>query len=456
MNLFQNFAKTIFKTALDSISKELSPKKGSDKPNSNDLDQNADEQALSNNEPNESDENNENNENSNSVELTSDDFSSNSHSFSLDVEIVSENTFLPGTSCLPGTSFIKTWVVCNTGTHSWPEGIKIVVFGQEVNFSCPEHVLVDSPLGPGENKEISLYLVAPKTPGHYVEKFSFATSSGQLFGPFFSVDINVTDEENFDWDLLFAESLSLNTMPPSDEKKEKEQHLPLTEGSTSCIDKDYNYEEKSNSLNLANSSEGNKYENDPTFTWRISTGSSKLGSANWNATDGNILLSLSPKPDENKIILNSWTKEGWGAEESFFFNNIPGPLELIVKMNKQGFEIYIPEDLNVKYFFSNRFPSSDFKNVSNCYHGTKADWIVERKLVADDHRNSEINDEINHLMSIWKAELKILSEIGFKDPSLILPELISIMKTPSSGNLNSSPDFNGIENVISRLLSMNK
>ena len=313
------------------------------------------------------------------------------------------------------------------------------------------------PLGAGETKEISLYLVAPKTPGHYVEKFSFAMSSGQLFGPYFSVDINVTDEENFDWDLLFAESLNLNTMPSSDEKKEKE-HPPMTKGSTSCNDKDYINEGKSNSLSLANSSDDNKYENDPSFTWRISTGSSKLGSANWNTTDGNILLSLSPKPDENKITLNSWTKEGWGTEESFYFNNIPGPLELIVKMNKQGFEIIIPDYPNVKHFFGNRLSSSDFKNVSNCYHGTKADWIVERKLVADDQQKSEMNDEINRLVNIWKAELKILSEIGFSDPSLILPELMSIMKTPSSGNsdLNSSPDFNGLENVISRLLSMNK
>jgi hypothetical protein len=247
-------------------------------------------------------------------------------------------------------------------------------------------------------------------------------------------------------------------MPSSDEKKEKE-HPPMTKGSTSCNDKDYNNEEKSNSLILANASDYNKYENDPTFTWRISTGSSKLGSANWNATDGNILLSLSPKPDENKIILNSWTKEeGWGPEESFYFNNIPGPLELIVKMNKQGFEIYIPEYPNVKHFFGNRLSSSDFKNVSNCYHGTKADWIVERKLAADDQQKAEMNHEINHLVNIWKAELKILSEIGFSDPSLILPELMSIMKTPSSGNsdLNSSPDLNGLENVISRLLSMNK
>lgn len=79
---------------------------------------------------------------------------------------VSHVTIPDDTQCVPGQEFIKSWRLRNTGPCRWPEGTRLIHVGGAL-FRGECEVLVPS-LEPNEETEVSVSLLAPEAPGHYV------------------------------------------------------------------------------------------------------------------------------------------------------------------------------------------------------------------------------------------------------------------------------------------------
>ncbi len=102
-------------------------------------------------------------------------------------------TIPDGTVMKPGTDFIKTWAVRNTGTCTWDEGYEFVFIGGDtaidpVNFKFSKSR--DFVAG-GEGINISIPLTAPKAPGKYTGTWRMRNDHGYYFGSIFSVYFEV-------------------------------------------------------------------------------------------------------------------------------------------------------------------------------------------------------------------------------------------------------------------------
>lgn len=100
--------------------------------------------------------------------------SCNSMAFVADVN-VSDNT--PMT---PGQAFTKTWRVKNNGSCVWEAGFKFNFVGGDAMGSSA--LVLDKPVSPGENVELSVAMVAPSTAGTIRSNWRMSTAAGAFFG----------------------------------------------------------------------------------------------------------------------------------------------------------------------------------------------------------------------------------------------------------------------------------
>lgn len=80
----------------------------------------------------------------------------------------------------PGGAFIKTWRLQNIGTCSW-KGYVVAYFSGEL-MGAPSSVSLPQEVAPGHTVDISVDMVAPKTPGIYQSNWKLRTDSGAWFG----------------------------------------------------------------------------------------------------------------------------------------------------------------------------------------------------------------------------------------------------------------------------------
>jgi Ig-like domain from next to BRCA1 gene len=102
---------------------------------------------------------------------------------------------------------VKTWALRNSGTEPWPENVELQVCGTNYFFSNGGKSFANFNLEPDAVRELSISLIAPKTPGMYAEHFALRNcATGQAFGPYLRVEIVVTDTDD-DWDDLAVPDL---------------------------------------------------------------------------------------------------------------------------------------------------------------------------------------------------------------------------------------------------------
>ncbi|MCS7286468.1 MAG: NBR1-Ig-like domain-containing protein [Anaerolineae bacterium] len=106
-----------------------------------------------------------------------------------DARWVADVTVPDGAVFAPGTPFIKTWRVRNTGTCAWEPGTQLVfVSGDPMGGPG----MVNAPaLPPGAQTDVSVSLIAPSTPGTYQGNYQFRAPDGTHFGPLIRVKIVV-------------------------------------------------------------------------------------------------------------------------------------------------------------------------------------------------------------------------------------------------------------------------
>jgi hypothetical protein len=94
--------------------------------------------------------------------------------------LVKDVTIPDNTPMLPGQTFIKTWLVRNTGTCNWDTGFKFVfTIGDSMGGTA---LVLDSPVSPGAEKEISIAMTAPSKIGPVRGHWRMSTANGTLFG----------------------------------------------------------------------------------------------------------------------------------------------------------------------------------------------------------------------------------------------------------------------------------
>ena len=95
-------------------------------------------------------------------------------------EFVADVTIPDNTVLAPGTAFVKTWRVKNTGTCTWDNTYQWL-FTDGNQFSGPAAIPI-SFVAPGATIEISINLVAPTAPGSYSGRWRLKSSNNIIFG----------------------------------------------------------------------------------------------------------------------------------------------------------------------------------------------------------------------------------------------------------------------------------
>lgn len=98
-----------------------------------------------------------------------------------------------GTVLQPGQPFPKGWIVQNTGTCDWIIGYRLARVGGNTDFGGATWVIrfPNQVVAAGATAEISLNLVAPKTPGMYEAHYQLYTHLGIPFGTYLTVAVEV-------------------------------------------------------------------------------------------------------------------------------------------------------------------------------------------------------------------------------------------------------------------------
>lgn len=102
---------------------------------------------------------------------------------------INDVTIPDGTVVAPGSSFVKTWAIQNSGTCNWGGGYNAVLVGGEP-FGSGAPIPV-SPANPGDVINVSANLIAPTTPGAHNSVWQLQASNGVTFGTKFDVVINI-------------------------------------------------------------------------------------------------------------------------------------------------------------------------------------------------------------------------------------------------------------------------
>ncbi len=106
-----------------------------------------------------------------------------------DAEWVADVTVPDNTVFAPGTAFVKTWRIRNSGTCNWEPGTQLVFVSGDP-MGGPAAVGVPATAA-GAQTDISVNLTAPATPGTYRSNWQLQAPDGTRFGPILYVQIVV-------------------------------------------------------------------------------------------------------------------------------------------------------------------------------------------------------------------------------------------------------------------------
>jgi hypothetical protein len=96
-------------------------------------------------------------------------------------QFISDVTIPDGTVVAPGSTFLKTWRLENTGSCTWTTSFS-AVFISGSQLSAPAVVNMPASVAPGATVDISVNMIAPSAAGHYRGNWKLRNASGTLFG----------------------------------------------------------------------------------------------------------------------------------------------------------------------------------------------------------------------------------------------------------------------------------
>jgi hypothetical protein len=108
---------------------------------------------------------------------------------SLNASYVADVTIPDDTEVSPGSTFVKTWRIRNSGTCDWGAGFDFVFVGGDQMSG--EAVVAVSPTAAGSTTDLSVHLTAPVAPGTYKGNWRMQSDDGLVFGSTFYVQVIV-------------------------------------------------------------------------------------------------------------------------------------------------------------------------------------------------------------------------------------------------------------------------
>jgi hypothetical protein len=99
-------------------------------------------------------------------------------------------TLPDGAVVAAGAELDKQWQVKNAGTCNWNETYSVrLISGSDLGVTTPQAIV---PARGGTGGVIRIVFTAPAEPGNYTSSWQAFDPSGQAFGDYFSIEINVT------------------------------------------------------------------------------------------------------------------------------------------------------------------------------------------------------------------------------------------------------------------------
>ena len=142
----------------------------------------------------------------------------------LNAAYVADVSVPDNTEFQPGTGFVKTWRLRNSGTCNWETGTQLVfASGEQMGGAA-----VDVPaVAPGSNTDVSVNLTAPATPGTYKGTWQLQAPDGTRFGSMVYVQIIVPAPAT-DTPQPTEEPTTEPTEEPTDEPTDEPTEEPTT------------------------------------------------------------------------------------------------------------------------------------------------------------------------------------------------------------------------------------
>lgn len=95
---------------------------------------------------------------------------------------VGDSTIPDGTIIKPGTTFVKTWAIKNTGLTEWPTSYRLVYLAGLQGANGTLNVHIPNTLKPAMVINVSVTFIAPTTEGKYTSYWRLYNSDKQPFG----------------------------------------------------------------------------------------------------------------------------------------------------------------------------------------------------------------------------------------------------------------------------------
>ena len=148
---------------------------------------------------------------------------------------ISDVTYTDHTVVNPGQTFVKTWMLQNTGSCTWDNSYSLTfVSGDQMGGT---NTPIDQSVDPNQQAEVSVTLTAPTTAGEYTGYWRLANDSGEVFGVTVYVIIDVNEDATATYEVTDTYGSTLTpsttltpsiTPTPSNTSTPKPTHTPTS------------------------------------------------------------------------------------------------------------------------------------------------------------------------------------------------------------------------------------
>ena len=121
---------------------------------------------------------------------------------------VTDVTYIDNTIVQPGTAFVKTWRVENSGSATWTPSFKIVFVSGDA-MGGPASQTLGKTISPGQSIDISVSLIAPATLATFRGNWMLETDTGKRFG------IGVNSDSPFWVQIIVKKAFAVTAASPS-------------------------------------------------------------------------------------------------------------------------------------------------------------------------------------------------------------------------------------------------
>lgn len=150
------------------------------------------------------------------------------------IKSITDVTIEDGTVLVANQQFVKIWKMRNEGNTAWPADCKLQWVGGD-KLSTTDSVSLPH-VGPGEEIDIAVEMIAPSKPGRYVSYWRLVQSDGTKFGQRVWVDLVVpADKEQHEGNIPTAPSVETQTNTTTMEVETQTPSAPVDTGATTPI-----------------------------------------------------------------------------------------------------------------------------------------------------------------------------------------------------------------------------